>query len=112
LPRHYDHPRNANARLERVALVKADTRGLASFDAATKSGDKRHAWFVDSYGTTCWELDAMSPNVLRKRVRHAIRQRLDMDAWRLAVHIERAQVESLKAFHKSWQASKYSACGA
>lgn len=96
----------------RVALERADCYGLPSFDVSTKSGDKRHDWFVKEYGTTCWELDAMSPVSLRERVRAVVEELLNRDAWDHAIKIEKVQVESLQAFHKSWQASKYSAGGA
>lgn len=94
--------------LRSVALLQSDAVGLPNFDAATKTGDKRHAWFVENYGSTCWELDAMNPNDLRERMRQSIDEYLDHDAWAHATKIEKAQVESMQAFHKSWQASKYS----
>ncbi|HMO48797.1 MAG TPA: hypothetical protein PKB14_22580 [Rubrivivax sp.] len=98
--------------LVRVALEKTDCYGLPSFDVSTKSGDKRHDWFVKEHGNTCWELDAMSPVSLRERVRAVVEELLDRDAWNHAIKIENAQIDSLQAFHKSWQASKYSAGGA
>ena len=53
------------ANVTRVALTREDCDGLPSFDAETKIGDPRHAWFKENYGNTCWELDAMDPNDLR-----------------------------------------------
>lgn len=95
--------------IERIALRADDVTGsLPSFDAATKTGDPRHRWFVDHYGTRCWELDAMSPVVLRQRAAAAIFCVLDRDAWEHAIEIEAVEVESMKAFSKSWQASKWS----
>jgi len=95
--------------IERIALRADDVTGnLPSFDAATKTGDPRHRWFVDHYGTRCWELDAMSPVVLRQRAAASIFCALDRDAWEHAMAIEAVEVESMKAFSKSWQASKCS----
>lgn len=95
--------------IERIALRADDVAGnLPSFDAATKTGDPRHRWFVDSYGTRCWELDAMSPVVLRQRAEAVIHNTLDLDAWNHATEIEAVEVASMRAFSKSWQASKCS----
>ena len=95
--------------IERIALRADDVAGnLPSFDAATKTGDPRHRWFVDHYGTRCWELDAMSPVVLRQRAEVAIYNTLDLGAWHHATAIEAEEVASMRAFSKSWQASKSS----
>jgi hypothetical protein len=71
----------AGTAIQRVALRATDTVALPSFDAATKSKDPRHEWFVMHYGRTCWELDAMSPVDLRARVRSEILARLDRPTW-------------------------------
>lgn len=91
-----------NAEVIRVALRDRDLGGLPGFDADTKRGDARHRWYVDKFGGRCWELDAMSPVLLRQRVKDAIEGRLDHDAWDHACRVEAAQVESLNAFHKAW----------
>ena len=89
--------------LKRIALLKADTRRLPHFDVATKTGDPRHRWFVESYGRRCWELDAMDPNDLRERVRKEIERHIDWSLWNRAIEIEEAEVESMKDFHNAWQ---------
>lgn len=87
---------------ERIAVLKNDTRHLPSFDASTKSGDMRYQWFVEHFGNKCWELDAIDPNDLRQRVRDQIETRLNLMAWEHAKHIEAAEVESMKNFHRAW----------
>ena len=72
-----------------------------------------YRWFADRYGQRCWELDALSPVVLRARVEREIRSCLDLDAWEHAVGIEAAEVESMRSFLTDWkrnsrQAPKYS----
>lgn len=90
-------------RLRRIALVKADTRGLPHFDAKTKLADPRHRWFVARYGRRCWELDAMDPNTLRARVRREIERYIDRNLWNRAIEIEAVEVDSMTDFHKEWQ---------
>ena len=89
--------------LQRIAILKQDTRRLPHFDVTTKSGDARYRWFVERYGQRCWELDAMNPNDLRERVRKEIERRIDWTMWNRAIEIEEAEIESMKDFHKAWQ---------
>jgi hypothetical protein len=103
-----------NVDIVRLALTKADTRsGLPSFEAATKHRDPRYRWYRERYGTRCWELDALSPVILRDRVAQAIEDRLDHEAWERAAIAEKAERESLTNILNTWtsipgQASKYS----
>jgi len=89
-------------RFERIAVLKTDTLHLPSFDASTKSSDMRYQWFVEHFGTKCWELDAIDPNDLRQRVRDQIETRLDLLAWEHAKRIEAVEVESMNDFHRAW----------
>lgn len=84
----------------RIAIVESDTRrtDVPSFDAGTKIGDRRHQWYVRRYGTRCWELDALSPAVLRDRVEATINVYIDADLWSRADEIEAAERESLNAY--------------
>lgn len=86
----------------RIALLKDDLPGLPHFDAATKAGDARHRWYVNRYGSRCWELDAMPPPLLRERVRSEIWQYIDADAWNRAIEVEAVEVESMRTFHAEW----------
>lgn len=100
---HIDLPERLNryggeADIQRIALTQADVdRGdLPSFGAATKTKDPRHKWFINRFGQTCWELDAMPPPELRERVEHHIRQHLDLEAWDHARRIEQVEVDSMQ----------------
>jgi hypothetical protein len=91
---------NGDVLIVRIAIAEADTesRDVPSFNVDTKTGDARHDWFVKSYGTRCWELDALSPPVLRERVEHAIVHLIDREIWTRADEIETAERESLTAY--------------
>lgn len=106
---------------ERIALTKQDTRipDLPWFAAATKGprdgskGDPRYRWYTERYGTKCWELDALNPNILRERVAGAILRKIDPDAWTRAEAVEVAERESLASILNAWPgisrpAQKYS----
>jgi hypothetical protein len=90
----------ARVSLRRIALTEHDIRsGLPSFPADTKIKDPRHRWFRDNYGSECWELDAMPANRLRQRVREAISDLIDWDAWNHCATIEQAERASIR---KAW----------
>jgi len=91
--------------VQRVALTEYDLPNLPSFDPDTKRSDPRYRWFKKSIGGRCFELDAMSPPALRGKVEGFIREQLDLETWDHAKMTERAEVQSMRAFYKSWQAS-------
>ncbi len=92
--------------LTRLALTEGDTEDLGpalGFQADTKQGDPRHRWFVDTYGTRCWELDALSPVTLRQRVRAAVEAEIDGAAWRRYTEAEALERESIEAAVGTWR---------
>jgi hypothetical protein len=94
------------ADITRIALTSADcTDALPSFSVETKRGDPRYAWFKRNYGDRCWELDAMNPNDLRRRLRNEIIRRIDMDAWARCQAVEKAERESLNKYIRAWPKS-------
>lgn len=94
--------------LHRVALTQSDTQtGLPSFAAETKRGDPRHHWFTGHYGNRCWELDALSPPLLRERVERAIHALLDLDQWNSAVQVEAVERDSMQQFLNTWSKSMH-----
>ncbi|MBI4264996.1 MAG: hypothetical protein HY657_11535 [Acidobacteria bacterium] len=99
--------------LIRLALTEQDTRsGLPWFATETKRHDPRCRWYWERHGSRCWELDALSPVVLRERVEQAIVERLDLAAWKRAEVVEHAERDSLTSILNTWpgisgQASKY-----
>ena len=107
------------ASIKRVALDRRDVQpgtDLPFFEATDKSKDPRYQWFRENYGAKCWELDALSPVVLRERVEAQILALLDLDTWRHAIAIEKAETDSMKSIMGAWKsisgpASKYSAPG-
>lgn len=100
-----------SAIIGRIALTADDIGDdLPSFPASTKAKDPRYRWFVENYGRDCWELDAMSPNVLRHRVEYEIARRIDQAAWQRAIEVEGIEIQSMADFHRAWQ-SRLSAGG-
>jgi hypothetical protein len=92
--------------IRRVALSREDVRNraLPSFPLTTKRGDPRHGWYrTAGYGARCWELDALSPVVLRERVEAAIVARLDRPAWDRYVQAEAVERDSIIRTVTTWR---------
>jgi hypothetical protein len=107
------------ATIWRIALHSEDVTDnteLPFFEADSKAKDPRYRWFKENFGDRAWELDALSPVVLRKRVEAQIFSLLDIDAWDHATAIEAAEIESMQSVLGAWksisgQAQKYSPDG-
>ena len=94
--------------IERIALTAQDTQtpDLPGFAADTKSKDSRYKWFVDHYGPRCWELDALSPVLLRERLEQAISDVIEWESWQRYEKAEQAEKHSLTTFLHEWTAVK------
>lgn len=102
LPRRLDEY-GGNVDLQRLALCVDDVDDhLPSFPIDTKRHDPRYQWYRTRFGSRCWELDALSPVILRQRVEQAIRARLDLAAWHRADVVETAERESLQTILNAW----------
>jgi hypothetical protein len=95
----------ANIEVERIALDSADVTsgGLPGFSADTKQADSRYQWFVEHHGDDCWELDALSPALLRERAETAIKQTIYWPAWELAAKVEALEQESMRDVLGAWR---------
>lgn len=71
----------------------------------TKMSDSRASWYVDNYGETCWELDALSPPLIATLVRDAVLEVRDEEAWDEAVAREEQSKEDLGAVAREWSAA-------
>lgn len=93
----------------RLALQTSDIRDpkLPSFSVSDKRRDPRYRWFIERYGHRCWELDALSPVVLRDRLERAIGAEIDWAAWRRCEVAEAAEIASLKTVLTAWSEGKH-----
>jgi hypothetical protein len=96
------------ATVERIALTAADVADprLPSFEAESKAKDARFAWFTARYGRRCWELDALSPVILRDRVEQRIRSMIDPEAWNRCQRVEQAERDTLHEIVGAWQGGR------
>lgn len=93
LPKRLEKYGGDHVDLRRIALRRDQLRNLPSFPASDKIKDPRYPWFVQNYGDTCWELDAMDPRDLRRLVENAIRAEIDWEAWERCEVVEKVERE-------------------
>jgi hypothetical protein len=89
--------------VKRVALLLKHTTRLLSFKASEKKKDPRYKWFVRTFGTRCWELDALDPNRLRALVETAIKRQIEPTAWDRCSIVEKAERDSLRHVLDKWK---------
>jgi hypothetical protein len=105
LPNRFSKYDGNHIKLKRIALTRADVRGLPSFPATDKRTDPRYQWFVRNYGKRCWELDAMDPNALRDLVKREIKKLIEPVAWKRCETVNKAERESLRTVLDGWKAA-------
>ena len=103
LPDRLDRYGGDHVQLKRVTLRREHLDGLPSFAASDKKADPRHKWFVENYGTRCWELDALDPNRLRDLIDDAILLEIEPTAWERCAEVEEAEKKSLRHVLDSWR---------
>jgi hypothetical protein len=83
-----------HATFRRIALTDEDLPGLPSFKA--KPADPRYKWYKAHCSEDAWELDALDPNVLRKRVEEAILGYINPEMWERMRCVEAAEQETVE----------------
>lgn len=98
----------ANAfEFRRIALIDDDLDDLPSFEA--KEFDPRYRWYVEMFGEEAWELDAMNPNVLRKRVADSLGEYIDTVSWAQCKVVEAAEQETVRKIAARMNAARIEA---
>jgi hypothetical protein len=105
-PTGLDMRRDVENRLARYARQPIETRVLGLLREQidqyepppnpAKETDPRYADYVRDHGPLCWELDALSPDVLNRLARGAIEDELDHCAWSRALTREQHSRKKLR----------------
>lgn len=84
---------------DRMALTEDDGASLPSFEA--KGNDSCYEWFTKRHGHRCWEVDARSPLILRKRLEDRIGDFIDIGKWIRMIEVEAVKRASMERhFHE------------
>jgi hypothetical protein len=111
-PNGLDMTRDNRDRLAMFARQKVEVRRLAlnfeqieQYDPPpnfAKEEDSRYARYVEQYGDKCWELDALSPDVIAGLVREAVEGLVECEAWNAALAEEQWNRDKLVKASANW----------
>lgn len=83
-------------KVDRIALTQQQ---IAQYDPPpnpAKLTDPRADWYIKKYGTTCWEVDALTPPVLHKLVEDNVKSLMDLDMYDEVLDDENIDREKLQ----------------
>lgn len=80
----------------KVALTMEQVKEYDPPPNPTKIKDPRAAWFIEQYGDSCWEVDALPPPTLEALIRDAFNGIIDDDAMAVIEEEEDAQRERVQ----------------
>lgn len=83
---------------ERIAIFQSDIDRYRLPPQRVKSSDPRAKTFIRRHGRRTVELDALSPDVVRRRLRAAIERLIDREQWNRARLVEEAQQNTCERY--------------
>jgi len=90
-------------KVHRIALNMDQVNQYKPPPNPTKITDTRAAGYMDLYGNTSWELDALEPQVIEEMIKDEIIQYIDWDAWEQVDELEKAARETLENIYGCWE---------
>jgi hypothetical protein len=88
----------SNVEVVPIALTTAQVRQYDPPPNPAKITDPRAKWYIQEYGNTSWEVDALEPDVLHNLLRQHIESRMDMDLFQDILNQEVEDKEELSEF--------------
>lgn len=68
----------------------------------TKAQDSRSKGYIEEFGSTCWELDALTPSVVDELITAEIKGLRDRKIWRETFEDQEERRRLLAAIHENW----------
>lgn len=84
--------------VQRLALNMKQVEELNPPPNPAKLTDVRAAAYVEEFGDSSWELDALSPTYIRDLIRDAVRRVRDEELWELSLGKEMSEVRLMEQF--------------
>jgi hypothetical protein len=89
--------------VRRLALNIDQVRQYRPPPNFAKETDTRFGAYKREFGTQCWELDALDPDVISGLVDREIRSLVDMEIWNASMAREREQRAVFAALSENWE---------
>lgn len=91
-------------KVDRAALNMDQIAILNPPENPAKTTDSRYNAYIEKFGESSWELDAIEPRQLAALVENAVLAVLDRQKWNQAVARENEMKQELMAFVEAWEA--------
>lgn len=88
--------------VRRIALNMNQVEAFSPPPNPTKVTDSRASSYIDRFGSTSWELDALAPVTIDWMVEQEIERHIDQELWREDQAAEDAQRVNLAKLHRHW----------
>lgn len=83
-----------------IALTMEQIRKFNPPPNPAKITDPRAKWYIEKYGKTSWELDALPPRELIRLAENAVEEIIDIDTYNKMLEEEKKGIAELEAFFK------------
>lgn len=100
----YDHEKAVT--VERLALNMDQVKSMHPPENPAKESDTRYTDYVEKYGASSWELDAIDPTDLARLVENGVARYRDDVLWQAALNREQAMTRSLLTFAKTYKTAE------
>jgi len=90
--------------VERLALNMDQVRRYNPPPNPAKESDGRAAGYIERFGRSSWELDALDPRVIDQLIENAVRKRISLDLWNASKQEEQENRDLIKQASSEWSA--------
>lgn len=86
----------------RLAIHQKDIKKFNLPPLRVKDADPRADVYRRKFGGQCVELDSLPPSELRRRIKRAVAERRDEQAWNKSIHLEQVEINSIVETVSKW----------
>ena len=107
MPRYLDERMKlfgADVEIRRIALTMEQIKTFNPPPSFVKATDTRRTGYIEKYGETCWELDALKPGFVEQLVDSAIRPLMDEKILAQTLELEKEQRRELELVADNYDA--------
>lgn len=95
--------RHSSLVIQRIALNMDQIEELKPPENPAKETDIRFAGYAARFGTSSWELDALSPTYLEDLVKRCVEEHIDPEPWAASLRRIQKVKDRLARFAKDWK---------
>jgi len=85
-----------DSEVRRIALTWEQVQEYKPPPNPAKESDSRFSGYADLFGSECWELDALEPQVIADLIQNEVKTLIDQEAWDTVVSKEDREREALR----------------